>query len=75
LGDIISVIDGRDSLIAEMSNADPVLRQGIAEALDRLLATRGFVDSLPGHLPGDAASQERLPDLMRKLRRIVALAT
>jgi len=75
LGDIISVIDGRDSLVEEMANADSALRQGVAEALERLLATRGFVDSLPGHLPGDAASQERLPDLMRKLRQIVALAT
>ena len=75
LGDIISVIDGRDSLLKEMANADSALRQGVAEALDRLLATRGFLDSLPGHLPGDAASQERLPDLMRKLRRIAALAT
>jgi predicted nucleotidyltransferase len=73
LGDIISVIDGRDSLVDEMANADPALRQGVAEELECLLATRGFVDSLPGHLPGDAASQERLPDLMRKLRRIVAL--
>lgn len=73
LGDIISVIDGRDSLVDEMANADPALRQGVAEELERLMATRGFVDSLPGHLPGDAASQERLPDLMRKLRQIVAL--
>ena len=75
LGDIISVIDGRDSLLKEMANADSALRQGVAEAFDRLLSTRGFLDSLPGHLPGDAASQERLPDLMRKLRRIAALAT
>ena len=34
----------------------------------------GFVDSLPGHLPGDATSQERLPDLLSKLQRIAALA-
>ncbi len=61
--------------VKEMADADSALRQGVAEALDRLLATRGFLDSLPGHLPGDAASQERLTDLMRKLRRIAALAT
>jgi predicted nucleotidyltransferase len=75
LGDITSVVDGRDSLIEELANADPVLRQGVAEAVGRLLATRGFLDSLPGHLPGDAASQERLPDLLLKLRRIAALAS
>jgi len=28
---------------------------------------------LPGHLPGDTTSQERLPDLKAKLRRIARL--
>ena len=73
LADITSVVDGRDSLAAELAQADPALRRGVAEAVGRLLASRGFMESLPGHLPGDAASQARLPDLMLKLRRIAAL--
>jgi predicted nucleotidyltransferase len=74
LGDITSVVDGRDSLLTELEQADPALRQAVAEAVSRLLATRAFVDNLPGHLPGDDASQQRLPDLLLKLRRIAALA-
>ena len=74
LGDITSVVEGRDNLLVELEQADSELRRGVAEAIGSLLEARGFLDSLPGHLPGDAASQERLPDLLLKLRRIAALA-
>lgn len=74
LGDIISVVDGRESLLSELQASAPELRNGVAAAVALLLATRGFMDSLPGHLPGDAASQQRLPDLVSKLRRIAALS-
>jgi hypothetical protein len=68
------VIDGRDGLFVELEASDPELRQGVGAAVAGLLSSRGFVDSLPGHLPGDAASQERLPDLLSKLQRIAGLA-
>jgi hypothetical protein len=29
-----------------------------------------FLDALAGHLPGDAASQARLPELIRRLRAL-----
>lgn len=74
LGDIVSVVDGRESLLSELQASAPELRNGVAAAVALLLATRGFMDSLPGHLPGDAASQQRLPDLVSKLRRIAALS-
>ncbi len=74
LGDIISVVDGREPLLSELQASEPELRNGVAAAVALLLATRGFMDSLPGHLPGDAASQQRLPDLVSKLRRIAALS-
>jgi hypothetical protein len=38
-----------------------------------LLATPAFIDALPGHLPGDAASQARVPDLEDKLRALARL--
>ncbi len=37
------------------------------------MATRAFRDSLPGHLPSDAASQARLPDLEAKLMQLAQL--
>ena len=39
----------------------------------RLLSTPSFLAALPGHLPGDAASQERAPELEDKLRQIANL--
>lgn len=70
LGDLISVIDGRDTLLQECAQAPEVLQSYLAVQMQRLLATRAFTDALPGHLPADAASQARLPDLVTKLRQI-----
>lgn len=59
LGGLISVIDGRASLIDEFRASALELRAGIAKAVGQLLASRAFGDSLPGHLPGDAGRQAR----------------
>jgi predicted nucleotidyltransferase len=73
LGDIISVIDGRDGLLAEVQQTPKELKAYLAERFHELMATRAFRDSLPGHLPGDAASQARLPDLEAKLMQLAQL--
>jgi len=38
-----------------------------------VVAQPAFTDALPGHLPGDPASQERLPELLEKLYDIAGL--
>jgi predicted nucleotidyltransferase len=73
MADIVSVIDGRESLVAELQQAPSELRHHVKAVIAQLRRSRGFMDSLPGHLPGDAASQERLPDLHAKLLRIAEL--
>jgi predicted nucleotidyltransferase len=73
MSDIVSVIDGRESLLAELQQAAPELRHYVKAAIALLRKSRGFLDSLPGHLPGDAASQERIPDLHAKLQLIAEL--
>ncbi|MBI4986802.1 MAG: nucleotidyl transferase AbiEii/AbiGii toxin family protein [Rhodocyclales bacterium] len=73
LGDLISVIDGRDQLIAECFAQDAILKKYLRERFRDFLATPEFRDALPGHLPGDAASQARLPDLEDKLRLLAEL--
>ncbi len=74
LGDILSVVDGRDSLIDECAQAQQPLRAYLAEQFTALLANRRFLDALPGHLPGDAISQDRLPDLEARIRQIASLS-
>ena len=73
MADIVSVIDGRESLPIELQLAIPDLRRHVGTAIAPLMRSRSFLDSLPGHLPGDAASQERLPDLQARLRQIAEL--
>lgn len=73
LGDLISVVDGRDELLDECRAYDSTLKDYLRSRIGELLAIPAFLDALPGHLPGDAASQARLPDLEEKLRRLAAL--
>lgn len=73
LEDILAVVDGRALLLDECKACSPELRCYLGERFEALLAMRPFVDALAGHLPGDAASQERLPELLEKLGRIAQL--
>ena len=73
LGDIISVIDGRDEIVDECRDADNELRIYLRDRVSGLMAILAFREALPGHLPGDSASRQRLPDLEEKLRLIAAL--
>jgi hypothetical protein len=75
LGDALVIVDGRDGLLAEFASLDPELARFVAQALAKLLATPKFGNYLPGHLPGDRASQARLPLLEAKLHQLAALAT
>jgi hypothetical protein len=56
LEDIVTVIDGRATVVDEVVSAPPELRVYLAEEFARLLDTDAFIDALPGHLPGDRAS-------------------
>ena len=75
LGDILSVVDGRESLLDECRQMPNELQAYLAEQFSALLADRRFRDALPGHLPGDAMSQSRLPELEATLHRIVNLSS
>ena len=74
LEDFITVNDGRDNIVAEVSHATPTsLRSYAIESVRRLMTAPLFNEALPGHLPPDRASQQRLPTLRRKLQAIAAL--
>ena len=67
------VVDGRESVVAECREAPAELRGYLGQRFQMLLASRSFREALPGHLPGDAASQERLPELEAKLKDLAQL--
>jgi predicted nucleotidyltransferase len=70
LEDLVFVIDGRIGIVDEVQAAGDPVHEYLAQFLGELLDTAAFIDALPGHLPGDAASQRRLPSLRDKLERI-----
>lgn len=72
--DIITVIDGRPSILVEMKLAPRALQEYIAEKFSTLLKNEEFLSVFPAYLPGDSASQARLPMIERKLRELARLA-
>jgi hypothetical protein len=65
--DIITVIDGRAAIAAEISSAAPGLKAYVVGVIKALCAAPEFQEAFAGHLPSDAASQARLPLLRKKL--------
>lgn len=70
LEDVITVIDGRDAIESDIRSAPPSVRKFLAQRFAKLLADPSFVDAIPGHLPGDTASQARLPVVIARMRAI-----
>lgn len=74
LEDVIAVIDGRASFVTELAAAAaPELKAYVVQRIKTLTTNADFQESLPGHLPPDTASQNRLPLLRDRLKRIAAL--
>ena len=72
--DLIAVIDGRPDVTYEVKQLEAGARGHLARKIAALLANRSFLDALPGHLPGDAGSQARLPMLVTRLQEMVEAA-
>ena len=74
LEDIVSVVDGRASLIDECRQSPLELRCYLAEQFTTLMAQGAFLEAISGHLPGDVASQRRLPGVRQTLQLMAELA-
>jgi predicted nucleotidyltransferase len=70
LEDIITVVDGRESLLNEIAESGGELRDYLKVEIARMLVVDDFLTALPGQLPADRGSQARLPGLLEKLKRI-----
>jgi hypothetical protein len=72
LEDIITVIDGRAELDAEMRNAPEPACEYLREQFSSLISSDAFISALPNHLPPDAASQARASVVMSRLKRMAS---
>jgi len=73
LEDITTVVDGRAELAGEAAAASQDVRSHLSAQFKTLLQTPAFMNALPGHLPGDPASQARLPLILERLRQLSSL--
>ena len=71
LEDIVTVIDGRSEIVDEVRLAPADLRRYLGDEFRALLSNRDFLVALPGHLLPDAASQQRLPLVMKRMQQLV----
>ena len=70
--DIVAVLDGRPEIVEEIRNCDPKLRDHIRVRLAALVKDDRFLEALPGHMPGDAGNQARVPIIIQRLKAIAA---
>ena len=68
--DIIAVLDGRLEIVEEISESDEGVQTYLEKEFTILLNDEDFLDALSGHLPGDTASQLRLPMLIERIEKI-----
>ena len=66
--DIVAIVDGRPEIVTEVRDSEDNLRRHLSTEVAALLSDRNFVSALQGHLPGDTASQSRLPVVLQRLR-------
>jgi hypothetical protein len=68
--DVIAVVDGRTELLEEIKRADPDVRDYLQQTVGELLSDESFRNAVPGHMPGDAGSQLRVPGIVGRLEQI-----
>lgn len=73
LEDLITVIDGRPQLLEELTKAPEDVRHYCAAETGLLLEAREFVDSIPGFLLPDDASQARVSVIIGRLTAITKI--
>jgi len=71
LEDIVTVIDGRSEIVDEVHVASADLQNYLSDEFRDLLSNRDFLDALPGHLLPDAASQQRLGLVVKRIQQLV----
>jgi hypothetical protein len=59
--------------LGEIQAAASDVRSYLAKEIKKLTSIREFNDALPGHVPPDAASQERVRTIISRLEQIARL--
>jgi len=71
--DIVTLLDGRSEIVEEVKGSSRKIKTSLMNEFKRLLDNHEFIEALPGHLPPDEASQQRVQIVVERMRQIVAL--
>jgi len=74
LEDVIAVADGRPEIIDEIRHSSRELRSFLSRTFRDFLQHEDFIEAVPGFLPPDAASQQRISIVMERIESIASLA-
>jgi hypothetical protein len=70
LEDIVTVVEGSESIIEEIANASPDLRRFITTGFSNLIAHADFDEALFGHLSATFGARERVDEIKQKFVQI-----
>lgn len=73
--DIITVIDGRQGIVAEINQSLHDLKAYLKDKFHEYLGCNDFITCISGHLPPDKASQSRVPIVLKRIKEIAGAAT
>jgi hypothetical protein len=73
LEDCVAVIDGRSSIVEEVSNVSHELREALVDEIRHLLSDVRFAEAIAGYLPPDRISQARAQIITQRLAGIAGL--
>ena len=68
--DIVAVLDGRPRVFDEILQADPSLAAELISRLSSLVEDESFVNAVVGHMPSDGPSQDRVSEILVKLKKL-----
>lgn len=72
LEDIITLVDGRSEIVADVAAAPDETRAFIAGWFAEQLEKPDFMEAIPGHLPAMMGSRQRLPIVINRLKVIAS---
>jgi len=71
--DIIAVFDGRAELVDDVNSAEAGLVTELSKRFSDLLKDSRFIEAVPGHMPADTISQQRVSAVFKAMEFIANL--
>jgi len=71
--DIIAVFDGRAELVDDVKNVEAELATELSRRFSDLLKDSRFLEAVPGHMPVDSISQQRVTEVFKAMELIAKL--